>query len=621
MTRRFRIGGLIAVAVLLGAMIPSPIYAAGSVAQARRASVGMASFATASSRRVQPDPDSTQEPAVLPDPAPAESATAKHLSRTPTLQQATPTVTATTSTAAVLAFRNSSLKNFLPSGAARVVDEPSVSNDGDAVFFTGNHFAALSLDSGLTFSYVSPYTTFPASDGGFCCDQSTIYDPSADITVWVLMYYHNTSGNNIQRLAVSHGRARLAAGSWHYWDFSAQTLGLPSGDFLDYPQLSLGSNFLYLTSNAYNSFTGSYVTPTLLRFPLSVLAIGGTLSFDYYQPPVVHTVTPVSGATTTMYFASHLTTSSLRIFSWPEGSTSVTWSDVGHSTYVSMASGAGTCPSPDGFDMCRRDDSRVKTGWLSAGILGFMWDARQGTGGLGSFPYPYVHVVRISISPVSLIDQPIIWSSTTAYVYPNVAVDGVGNLGLTVAFGGGSYFPSSAVAVQDDLSPGAWQFVLTRTGTNGPSANVWGDYLTSRPASGGGNTWLAATYTLQSGSTASAIEPRLVWFGRQRDDPFAPGGGLGAAINATAGVPTGTLQVASFTGPSGAAADYTASVDWGDGSSASSGNITSAGSAGATIFAVTSGHTYSTAGSYIVTVTDADQFGSEISIAGSAAVS
>ncbi len=65
-----------------------------------------------------------------------------------------------------------------PTGAQySLIGEPSIANVGDVNLQTGNWYAARSLDSGTTWTYLSPYTTFPARDGGFCCDQRALYVP------------------------------------------------------------------------------------------------------------------------------------------------------------------------------------------------------------------------------------------------------------------------------------------------------------------------------------------------------------------------------------------------------------------------------------------------------------
>jgi hypothetical protein len=87
----------------------------------------------------------------------------------------------------------------------------------------------------------------------------------------------------------------------------------------------------------------------------------------------------------------------------------------------------------------------------------------------------------------------------------------------------------------------------------------------------------------------------------------APLTATGNALTAGAGVPlTGT--VASFTdaNPNGSAADFTASIAWGDGQS-SAGTVTANGQGG---FNVTGTHTYANIGSYIAGIAIADRGGS-----------
>jgi hypothetical protein len=156
-----------------------------------------------------------------------------------------------------------------------------------------------------------------------------------------------------------------------------------------------------------------------------------------------------------------------------------------------------------------------------------MWDAAQGSAGLGAFAYPYVHVVRINTASATLLDEPILSSSSQAYAYPGVSVNANGILGLGVAYAGAGAYPSSAAFLRDETQASSWRGSVVTEGKSGPSANEWGDYLTTRLASGAGPSFVATAFTLDGpcdggGSGCSTVVPRFVWFGRLADYPFPP---------------------------------------------------------------------------------------------------
>src|SRR5262249_22463235 len=58
----------------------------------------------------------------------------------------------------------------------------------NVVFYSGNVFASFSTDGGASFTFVNPFTQFDPLDGGLCCDQTVIYDPTRDLMIWQLQY-------------------------------------------------------------------------------------------------------------------------------------------------------------------------------------------------------------------------------------------------------------------------------------------------------------------------------------------------------------------------------------------------------------------------------------------------
>jgi hypothetical protein len=428
-----------------------------------------------------------------------------------------------------------------------VDDEPSAASFGSTIFYTGNFYAAMSSDSGNTFSYIDPFTEFPFAYGGFCCNQRVKYIPGWDLVAWSMMYGQDQNNNNIARLAVAKGASGLAAGEWTYWDFTAPDAQLPGNLFLDFPQIAYSSNDLYLTANA-DDVNGNVFAAVIFRCPLSsIAALSGSLQCTNFYLSYADTFAPVDGATTTMYWADHQDTSDLLVFAWPEDVDwpGVTATTVTHSTYPSTGY---NCPSPDGHNMCgfASQFNPIHGGWLASGVLGFMWDAAQGVGGLGNFPYPYVHVVEINPTSMALIDEPVIWSIRVAWALGSVSPNGNGGLGVVAASSGGGNYPGSVVMVRDSVSPTAWQPLYVRQSNSGPPGDRWGDYLTVQPYGGNGLTWVASAYTLQGTCTdnwgpCGSVQPQFLWFGRLGLGPCT------AAPAQTAAVATSQIQRSATT--------------------------------------------------------------------------
>jgi hypothetical protein len=497
------------------------------------------------------------------------------------------------------------------------IDEPSVSNNGRVIFYTGNWYASESNDSGNTWSYVNP-TSFDAT---FCCDQHTIYDPVNNITIWeMLTLPDRTTGVNHVKLLVANGQAGVSSGTWHSFDITTSVLMTPAGSWLDYPQLGLSQSNLFLTLNGFQGPAGDpgcispgspcfQVNSYVIRMPLVALAGTGTLPFDFHTYACaaldcVDTFTPVQQVGATMYFGAHggpgtasaPATTVLRVYEWPDSFSStqpLLEHDVSDPTgFTYMVGRDGFCPS-NGWDVCQRDDSRVHAGWWQPGELDFAWDARQDS----SAQFPYVRGAKVST---------VAWTATrfdlalatAATIYPGIAVNARGGLGLTMVAAGGMRPSPQALIGISDMNQG-WELQLLADGTGNPELNGWGDYLTIRPASGTGNSWVATGFTVQG----NAVQPIFAWFGRSRDDPFtATALTCGTAITGAMGAQAPGQVLATFTATSGWLDDYVATIDWGDGSTPS--RIMATGSPTAPKGASVSGtHAFASAGSLTVTVT------------------
>ena len=391
--------------------------------------------------------------------------------------------------------------------------EPSVISVENAVFYTSNWFAARSVDGGQNFTYVNPYASFPSANGGFCCDQVTAYAPSHNMAIWGLQYSQDTAGGTF-RIARAIGGAGIGSNAWTYYDFTPVSFAFPAGHWMDFPNLSVNAGNLYAASNVFTN-AGVFAGNVVWRMSLDALAAGGLLSYSYFARTDINTIRLVDGAGSTMYWAAFLNTTTMRIHRWDDSSGAIMWDDIALNAFTYL-SRDGVSNTADGRNWAARGDSRPLGAYVANGIIGVFWMAKQD----GTFPQPYSIHARFNQSTRALVTQQAIWNPTFAWLYPNVAVNGAGNLGGVIAFGGGTgaqttAFPHAAYWAIDDVNPGLpiGANFTGIIGNAGPVGNVWGDYLSVRRHSLYPNTWVAAVYAL-NGTTPV---PRYLWFGRQRD--------------------------------------------------------------------------------------------------------
>ncbi len=438
-----------------------------------------------------------------------------------------------------------------PAGASTsVVAEPSVGNNDRVIFQSGNWYAAISYDDGHTWLHVDPYTTFPSVNGGFCCDQIVIYEPSRDMMFWLLQYNRDATSNT-HRFAIANGVSSLENLNWCLYDFNPAHFGIPADHWLDFPDLVLGDNVIYYTTNVFTTQTfcdggnndwGSctsdsqcfgfpcrrrYVTSVVARFPLDPMTTCSGFGFGYWNQlgwdPADRRASwrGCHGTTSTFYWAAHNTTDSIRIFRWEESSGSITLDDVAHDAFSWDPAGM-TCPGPDGNDACARADTRILGAYNNGlGELGFMWISSAH----GGFPDPYTRIARFRESDRALIANEVIWwDQGGAWIYPSVGVNSRGHVAGTIFFSGGNLHPQCDVWISDNFSPSfpniaPAEIHLIAQGTDGPASDKWGDYLTTRPHSRFPETWIGTGFTLQGGPDNDDVEPRHVWFGREQDAP------------------------------------------------------------------------------------------------------
>jgi hypothetical protein len=402
--------------------------------------------------------------------------------------------------------KNVQLNDVATADTASHVCEPSAAINGSVVFYTGNWFAAVSIDGGATFKFVDPFTTFPNPPGmSFCCDQVVHYIKSIDTFIWLLQYTRDSTGKNIQRIAYAT-TARVKTGAWRFFDITPASVGLGAGIWLDFPDLSTGTNMLYMTSNAFTS-AGAWRASVVVRIRLSSFTTG-TLSATRFVSTTHPSLRVAQNCATTAFFVAHNSTSSLRVFKWPEGSAAPTSTSV---AVASWSSGPYSSITPDGRNWLARADGRHTGATLAGNELWFAWGSAKG--GANARPHPFIQIARINATTMSLIQNINLWSTSFAYCYSALNTNSNNEVGSSHFIGGGTRFPTHVAAILT----GTLRQVITFTSTRGPADNKWGDYLTVRRNYANERLFCATGYTLQSGAGSSDATPNLTIFGRSTE--------------------------------------------------------------------------------------------------------
>lgn len=314
---------------------------------------------------------------------------------------------------------NHGLDNTETGGITSTVCEPSVAaSKSGHVLVTGNWFAAFSKDDGKKFSYVSPYETFPQTDGHqFCCDQVALYDPQRDIMFWFLQYTQNGSSNKI-RLAVAKG-PDIASQSWQYYDFTPQSLGGWTNEWFDFPDLALGKDFIYISTNSFatqgtlDSDDDEFARAVMLRLPLAPLAEYKPAAAEHFSRTESFSFRPTQGATKgTMHFGSHDFNDfgrGIEVFSWPEASGALVTRAVVKADLWSNA--ARNSIAKDGRAWMSRTDFRMTAAWAKGNEVAFAWTAAQDA----TFKHPHVRVAVVDLNTKKVIAQPHLFNDKFAY--------------------------------------------------------------------------------------------------------------------------------------------------------------------------------------------------------------
>jgi len=412
----------------------------------------------------------------------------------------------TPSVSAVSIKSNQGLKNLLCNGCAEGQgdpNEPSGASGGGVLFMSFNWAAVYQVEGSSTFTTVDPHIIFPHSPQilySVCCDQVVEYVPGIHRFVWVQQLTQNGGG--------SPGAYRLAAArpadiikyngekdAWTSWLFVPEQMNFNHVTEFDRPAMSVGDNYLYI---AWDQSCPKTVPPgspcvggrEIIRVPLDNIKAGRTLHYNYLIDPSFDGSAwgdnPTEDTGDTVFWLGQNGTSSMQVFSWPESSTFIFESaPITVSTwFVNWAGGSkGHVPSNAPYPVAGSPESPVSQDWLyrssaqwipgatrSGNHIWFAWNSAPHD----NFPQPYIEMLDIDTTTFTRTKQVQIWNPNFAFGIPALATNAcTKEIGLSLAYGGGSDYPNHAV--------GIWGDYLVHPTTNGSATgSEYGDYLTIR---------------------------------------------------------------------------------------------------------------------------------------------
>jgi hypothetical protein len=427
------------------------------------------------------------------------------------------------------------------------VGEPSVAMNQDVVVYSGNWYAAVSSNKGRTFMFIDPASAFPDPSpvSHFCCDQVVHYISQIDTFVWLLQYGPAT--NNIQRLAFAK-TADVIAGKWRLFDITTAMLNV-NGAFLDFPDLAVGANNLYVTTNIFGP--GDTVGSAVIRIPFTGIASGQVkatpfVSMDFQSFRVAQ------NCGTTAFFAAHENTSTLKIFSWEEGKGAPVSKSVGVARWIG---GNGyVSRTPDGRRWLDRADPRITGATMAKNEVWFAWSVDRNS---NHRPNPFVQIARIDAASLTLLDNINVFDSTNATCYGALSANADGEVGISYMIGGKTMAPSHVVGILG-LPPHTRKDIVVATGDRGPldpnnGKGEWGDYLTCRRVFPGEKLFAATGFTMKGpgDGTNTDATPHFVVFGRSTDAgaSIPTGGGTGPGLPVDVAGGGGPAVAGPATGP------------------------------------------------------------------------
>jgi hypothetical protein len=370
----------------------------------------------------------------------------------------------------------------------------------DVAFLTANYTAAISLDTGRTFTQINPDDLLNPLGLKLCCDQGVTYVPSINTFVWILLSEEGPIAMAVSRPDQLQDSKGL---SWTVYLIRSTAFNLEDDRF-DYPDVCFGNNFLYLTANLIKK-RGAL----MVRMPLADIDARGAINSRFVYVADEWYLCPVQLTGAEGWFGTMYDLSTLRLYRWPESALSpqppidVVIATVPDELWHSI--------TPDSDDWLP-DNSKIGTMVTGAARAGqelwFAWSAgrRVSTNKEIKFMQPHIELAVVSTQSRGLIRQEYIWNADFAFAWPSLASNPAKQVAMSFSYGGGPCYPQHAVGL---LSP-RHDFVTTTDG--GPSIGAGGHYVRVRLAYPNSDAFVAGGYFNPKRKGGATSHPQYVVF-------------------------------------------------------------------------------------------------------------
>ncbi|MFO1187400.1 MAG: hypothetical protein U1E87_08110 [Alphaproteobacteria bacterium] len=428
-----------------------------------------------------------------------------------------------------------------PEGTIAAVGTPpdmNAARSGNVIMLSYNTEVLLSTNGGTNYTRLDPTTVFPSGitkdaagnvlDNGLCCDQVIRYVPQIDRFVWLMQFCGSGTncllGINKVRIASASPQAIIDSGgtAWTYWDLTSGVFNL-GNTTIDYPDLAVGDNFIYLSGDAVSQ--GLLV----VRVPLNEIRDSLTINFNFTSPSNssnAYGAHLTQNTGNTIFWAGHVDNSTLQVFSWAEGSNTYYWRSIAIDTWPNATISS---IAPDGTDWLSfgfPGNAAIGATRRTAGEVWFAWTASSNS----NFKNPHVVVVEINTTNFTKSKQWQIWNNDYAFTHPYLATNEKGEVGISLGWGGktagASNYGSNAVGILGDFI--VWYPELS-TASAVTTPVRYGDYFSVSRNPNSPSLFDGSGYAVlkrAAPATGWFIDPYYIQFGRNSVVNPAGGGSI-----------------------------------------------------------------------------------------------